>query len=128
MEIDMPSRYRLNGSPVRFFQVVVNLLSNAIDSFADLPKASRPRAIAISVTKKEGFIELSVSDNGCGIAKSVLPHIFDPFFTTKSKRDGTGLGLSTTKSIVEGDFGGSLAVTSVEGAGTTFVARFPKRC
>jgi signal transduction histidine kinase len=67
-------------------------------------------------------IELIVRDTGPGIAPKVLPNLFVPFFTTKQK--GTGLGLAISQRIVQGA-GGSIAVASQEGSGTTFTIRLP---
>jgi signal transduction histidine kinase len=63
-----------------------------------------------------------VSDTGCGIAPDRLTAIFDDFVTTR--RRGLGLGLATSRRIVE-QLGGSIAVTSEVGRGSTFTVRFP---
>ncbi len=68
------------------------------------------------------YVKLSVSDQGVGIADAILPRIFDPFFTTK--QTGSGLGLSTSFSIVR-NHGGHLSVSSRLGAGTTFDVYLP---
>lgn len=67
---------------------------------------------------------LTVSDNGCGIAPEVLTHIFEPFFTTKPVGQGSGMGLAIVHSIVT-SHGGSIAVESHSGQGTTFRVYFP---
>ena len=69
-----------------------------------------------------GSVELTVADTGLGISEANLRRIFEPFFTTKEF--GTGLGLTNVKRLVE-DNGGTLHVTSKEGAGTEFVLYFP---
>jgi two-component system NtrC family sensor kinase len=80
------------------------------------------RVVEISLKEKEGLV-LEVKDYGSGIAEDILPHIFDPFYTTKDFRNGTGLGLSTAKSIIEKDFGGSIAAKS-DLHGTVLTALF----
>jgi CheY-like chemotaxis protein len=65
-----------------------------------------------------------VEDSGPGIAADVLPRIFEPFFTTKPAGEGTGLGLSLCRGIVE-EHGGTLTVESEPGRGATFVVALP---
>jgi two-component system sensor histidine kinase HydH len=68
------------------------------------------------------FQQVRVIDTGAGIARGVLPKLFDPFFTTKPR--GTGLGLSISQTIMH-EHGGSIAVASREGRGTTVLLDFP---
>ena len=72
--------------------------------------------------------QLSVSDNGSGIAPDNLLRIFDPMFTTKAFGHGTGLGLAIVHEIVHDQFGGRIDVASTPGAGTTFQLHFPLAC
>lgn len=69
-------------------------------------------------------VDVVIADNGSGIAAEVLPRIFDPFFTTKDVGQGMGLGLFITHEIIE-EHDGCIAVTTNEGAGTTFHIRLP---
>jgi signal transduction histidine kinase len=71
-------------------------------------------------------VQISVVDNGGGIVPETLPHIFDPFFSRRADgQAGTGLGLTICKSIVE-RYGGTIAVESRPGAGTTFTINLPR--
>ena len=114
----------LFGNPLKFHQVAQNLISNAIDAYQGTPTYSN-REIRINLEKKDRKVVFSVQDYGSGIPLSIQDKIFDPFFTTKSIYKGIGLGLSTTKSVVEKDFQGSISVTSQEGRGTTFTVMLP---
>lgn len=112
----------LYGSPGELAQVVTNLVTNAIDASAE--KGGGP--ITLYLAPKNGSVEFSVSDRGGGIPPDVLPKIFDFMFTTKPFGLGTGLGLSIVHNIVTGGFGGTIAVNSRPGQGTTFTLRLPQ--
>lgn len=70
------------------------------------------------------FLELSVSDSGCGIPKSEITRIFEPFYTTKALGKGTGLGLAVTYGTMQ-QHQGAISVTSTPNVGTTFTLLFP---
>jgi DNA-binding LacI/PurR family transcriptional regulator/signal transduction histidine kinase len=110
----------LVGSPVRFSQVVTNLIENAVD-------ASAPGGgpIRLSLSPGPRALVLEVEDQGSGIPADVMPRIFEPMFTTKPFGQGTGLGLSIVHDIVTGDFGGTIRATSEVGRGATFTVSFP---
>jgi PAS domain S-box-containing protein len=105
----------------RMKRVMVNVIDNAVQSFAEAP-AGAERRIRI---RTEGGAEprIVIADTGAGIAPDVLPHVFDPLFSTKSF--GTGLGLPTVRQVVE-QHGGKVALTSVPGAGTEVEIRLPR--
>ncbi len=101
-------------------QVVLNLLTNALDCVKD-----ETGVVRIDLTRRDGFAELSFSDNGCGMAEDVLEHVFEPFFTRRTVGQGTGLGLSITHRIIS-DHGGEIeAHSDGPGKGATFRVRLP---
>jgi len=111
----------LHGSPGRLAQVVTNLVTNAIDAMAEQGGG----LLTLRLASQADGVELQVSDVGSGIPPEIVSKIFEPMFTTKPFGQGTGLGLTVVRDIVTGDFGGSIAVTSSPGHGTTFTLRFP---
>jgi signal transduction histidine kinase len=97
-------------------QVLLNLLLNALQA------TDGRGTITVSLRRTIGFAVVEVADTGRGIAPEHLPNIFRPFFTTKG--DGTGLGLSLVRRIVE-DHHGKIEVSSTVGKGTTFMVMLP---
>lgn len=106
------------GTPARLGQVLLNLLSNALEA---LPLATRAaNRLEVSVRRSDaGGVLVEVADNGVGIAPEHQARIFDPFFTTKPFGSGTGLGLSISQRII-GEIGGALTFESLRGRGSTF--------
>lgn len=104
---------------VQFEQVLVHLATNAKEA---MPAGGRLQLMATRGTS--GYAELRVRDSGIGIPFDVQGHIFEPFFTTKTNRRGTGLGLSAVLGIVQ-QHGGTIAVESAPGAGSTFTITLP---
>ena len=70
------------------------------------------------------FVEIELTDTGCGMSEEILGKLFEPFFTTKPVGKGTGLGLSVSHGIVK-HFGGQIDVKSAVGKGSTFFVRLP---
>ncbi|HET7205447.1 MAG TPA: ATP-binding protein [Terriglobales bacterium] len=99
-------------------QVLLNLLLNSIQAI------DGKGIIKVEVEQVGDSAEIIVSDTGRGIAPELLPNIFKPFFTTKG--NGTGLGLSLARRIVE-EHQGTIDVTSAVGQGTRFAVRLPLR-
>lgn len=110
----------VQGNENELHQVLSNLILNACEAISS---GDYPREIKISLGAKDGMVQLSVSDEGPGIAPEVLPRIFEPFFTTRAMGDGTGLGLSVSQQIVE-KHSGKLEVNSQPGH-TVFTLTLP---
>lgn len=114
------------GDAVKFNQVALNLVANAIDAY--LEKANiNAKPITMSLSKEGGMIVFEVKDKGVGISEENKPKIFEPFFTTKKEGYGLGIGLSMIKRIVEKDFGGDISVKSKDGEGSVFTVKFPQK-
>ncbi len=116
---------RYIGSPMRIRQVLTNLIGNAI-------KFTDTGFVHVNVKSENGDMVFSVSDTGIGIPEDRLQIIFDPFrqadAATSRKFGGTGLGTAICKQLVE-LMGGSIAVSSEVGVGSTFTFRLPlKKC
>jgi PAS domain S-box-containing protein len=112
------------GDRVQLQQVILNLVLNASEAMQAVAGSPRhPRRISIRTAARgaEG-IEVSVRDEGVGIAPEELGRVFDPFFTTKP--EGLGLGLAVSRSILE-SHGGRIWVTSEPGRGSTFHFTLP---
>jgi len=109
---------RLCGKRSELQQVVLNLLTNALD-------ATPPGGVIRVATRARGDeVEIEVADTGCGIPTPELKRIFDPFVTTKEPHRGTGLGLFICAQIVH-DHGGRIDVASEPGHGSVFRVALP---
>jgi C4-dicarboxylate-specific signal transduction histidine kinase len=91
-------------------QVILNLLKNAEDALMD--KQQDNPIIKIVTYKYKNMVVLEVSDNAGGIPEDIIDKIFDPYFSTKEEKNGTGLGLYMSRTIIEEHCGGTLTVTN----------------
>jgi signal transduction histidine kinase len=111
-----PDAIFMEGDLFALNRIYRNLITNAI-------QATPPRGrILVRTLTLENHAVIEVADSGCGIPAERLESIFDDFVTTK--RRGLGLGLAISKKVVE-QLGGTIAVTSQVGVGSTFSVRFP---
>lgn len=104
----------------RLEQVIVNLVSNALDAMAVHPQPS----LEIHATPQGAMLRLVVRDHGAGLSADVLPRLFEPFFTTKDAGVGLGLGLAISAGIVS-DFGGTLTGANHPDGGAVFTLDIP---
>lgn len=102
-----------------FKQVVLNLLTNALDSL------DVGGEVIVELSQCREFATLSFRDNGCGMTEEVLRHLFEPFFTRRRDGQGTGLGMSITYRIVTEHGGRIRASSDGPGKGSTVVISFP---
>ena len=119
--------------PGDFEQVLMSLALNAREAMpqggrllVETGTAGETRAIAAADTEPRQ-VQLTVSDNGCGMDEETLERMFEPLFTTKGKGKGSGLGLSVAYGIVRRS-GGRITVQSRVGEGSTFRIYLPQVC
>jgi len=110
----------VTGDELQIRQVLINLVMNAIQALE--PKGG---VVTLSASAVDGGMEMRVEDDGPGIPESARPHIFEPFFTTKRAGVGTGLGLPTSRRIVEAH-GGTLDLLSTGPGGSLFRVVLPR--
>jgi signal transduction histidine kinase len=102
-------------------QVFLNLMYNASEAMSN---GGTLTVTANRASGSKGFLEVVISDTGCGIAKEDMENIFDPFFTTKEEEKGVGLGLSVVYGIIA-KHNGTITVESELGKGSTFRVQLP---
>jgi len=100
----------------------MNLIKNAEDIFME--ENIQGASICIKVDKDGDYHLLSVTDNAGGIDEKIIGKIFDPYFSTKKQKDGTGLGLYMSKTIVNDHCKGELSVSNIDG-GVCFTIKVP---
>jgi len=119
-EVEISENYpkrtiKIMGDPDKIKQVFLNVLINALDAVEDGGR------IDINFEEENGWLKISIKDNGCGIKEENLNKVFDPFFTTKE--NGTGLGLSIVARIID-ELKGRIRISSEEGKGTEVMLYF----
>jgi PAS domain S-box-containing protein len=128
-----PGVSAVSGDPVQLHQMLLNFAVNARDAMPSggrLAISATPASVSASAPRPHpdavpgAFVRIDISDTGCGIPDILKGQIFDPFFTTKGVGRGSGLGLSTARSIVKAHCG-FITFVSTEGIGTTFSIFLP---
>ncbi len=121
--LDAPENLLVNADRDKMTQVLINLLSNAMKYSPDGGE------IKISLYDGDGNAYISVKDSGIGIPEDLIPNLFEKFYRVQDKKvnkiQGTGLGLTIVKKIMEYHKGG-IKVESTEGKGSTFTVYMPK--
>ena len=117
-----PNLLPVQGDAIKLEQVIVNLLSNAIDALRGIKP---PRQLGVDTWFEDGRVSVAVTDNGRGVSADVVGRLFRPFATTKGRR-GTGLGLYISRQVAR-EAGGDLVLDSSRGpgAGARFVLSLP---
>lgn len=107
----------LHGNGDALLGILINLVSNAVDAVG-----GEGSVTVVADRREPRYLDISVSDNGPGIAEDIRARIFEPFFTTRA--NGTGLGLAIAEYVVKAHLG-RIWCESSEGFGTTFRIRLP---
>lgn len=116
VSIDLPvSDPHVTAGAVRLQQVLVNLISNALDAM----QQAREKRLHLSVEAAPSQVKITVRDTGGGIVQHDIDKLFDPFFSTKDVGEGMGLGLSITYGIIK-QFGGEIAAANHPDGGASF--------
>ncbi len=119
--VDCPKQLAIECNATQIAQVLMNLLINSFDAIKHLDK----KWIKIEVKSNGNNVNISVSDSGDGISPKIAEKIMEPFFTTKSVGEGTGLGLSLSKGLIESHNGNLKYLPSARH--TTFQIELPLR-
>ena len=122
--LDVPNGLLFDSYPGSLYQVINNLINNALVHAFEPGKDARISLIASD--NGEGQVALQFTDNGRGMQEDVLRHVFDPFFTTRMGQGGSGLGMNIVYNIVTGVLGGQIEVKAEPGAGTTIRIVVPR--
>jgi len=119
---------KVNVIPQDIGRVLLNLFNNAFYAVNQKQKTAgvdyKPE-VSVSSSSENGYVIITVKDNGIGIPDSIREKIMQPFFTTKPTGEGTGLGLSLTYDMVVKGHSGTLDIASNEGEGAKFIVKLP---
>jgi PAS domain S-box-containing protein len=123
IKVDLELKYKgtIQILSSEFMQVLMNILNNAKDALVDndIPN----RLVTITSKLEDNNIIIKIGDNAGGIPKDIINRVFDPYFSTKSK-NGTGIGLYMSKTIIDDHIGGNLSVENGED-GAIFTIKLP---
>jgi C4-dicarboxylate-specific signal transduction histidine kinase len=120
----LEEKYKLKMPRTEIVRIVMNLINNACDALGQ----SEVRRVKLTFELQSEHFHLRVSDSGAGVPIALHEKIFDSFFTTKSSENGTGLGLSVARGLIQ-NMGGDLHLLPVgELGGATFQITLPRTC
>jgi signal transduction histidine kinase len=122
VEVELRASPRVNARSSRIVQVVLNLVLNALEALASRPRAENLVTVRVDVAAGRALIE--VSDNGPGLPRELVDRVFEAGVPRRSGRASAGLGLPISRELVR-KMGGEITVSSLPGAGTTFLVSLP---
>ncbi len=114
----------VEADPSRLQQVVLNLVTNAVQAIGARAGTVKIRLDASASGEHGRKVVLSVEDDGCGMPPETMQRIFEPFFSTKEKGEGSGWGLAVAHAAIR-EMGGTIGVQSRVGEGTVFTVELP---
>ena len=123
LKLELGSPAWVRGDASRFTQVFLNILINATQALE--AREGQENHISISLSSADDMVTVRIRDTGVGIPAELLHRANDPFFTTKTVGEGTGLGLSVSRNLVE-RYHGELTLESEVGVGTCVILSFPE--
>ncbi len=133
IDLHINTKTRVLGEPTRLHQIIMNLCTNAYQAVDESDGVLKIDLDTIELEQSSeqpqdlpagSYVELVVTDNGCGMTAETISRIFDPYYTTKEKGKGTGMGLAVVHGIVK-NHGGEIVVKSEPGVGTEFKIYLP---
>ncbi len=126
----------IHADPVQIHQMLMNFLDNSIQSMGDKGGILKITISSCEITDenllkimhlvKGRYVQLTLSDTGCGIPKKHVGKIFEPFFSTRARGESTGMGLSVAYGIIK-EMKGHISVESTVGIGSTFTLFLPEQ-
>ncbi len=122
VELNIDESIEIKTFSRELMQVFINIIKNAKEILIE--KDIDKKAISINFTKDKKFIKIEICDNANGIDSKIIKNIFNPYFTTKGEKNGTGLGLYMSKTIVEKHLGGVIQAYN-KNDGACFEIRLP---
>jgi signal transduction histidine kinase len=122
------STIEIYGDPIKFHELIINLMTNAIDSYHTVkPNPRFTPFVALELYREAESAVITIRDHGHGIPEEIAGKVFDPFFSTKPEDKGMGLGLAIVKDIIDKEFAGTITVSSRIHEGTSILIRIPLR-
>ena len=122
VQLNVPKELSIIGVDIKLFQLWSNLIKNAIESMDERKERGE---LIITAKEKNNSIQVDVQNNGPEIPVEIQKNIFEKFFTTKAERNGSGLGLSIVKNVVE-EHNATISVSSIPGS-TIFKITFKQK-
>ncbi len=122
LRLDLDASLKITTYSRELMQVLINIIKNAKEALVE--HNTSQKEISISAQTNEEELSLSICDNAGGIESTIMPKIFQPYFTTKDEKNGTGLGLYMSKTIIEKHLGGTITAFNKED-GVCFEIKLP---